>query len=161
MRLGHNLSFRHGQFFLTIRQVSILDSFALKFGQFCLQMACLFSGTFQIIALVVSSMTVALTSKELYFLQAPSRRDSEGGWLEVVKQSLYVTPYFLLNSLFKILSVSLIFATFKLWGLLNIILWASIYTSLIALLHEAKYRGKSEQRDHQLLLGMLHSPCYK
>ena len=120
-------------------------------------MACLFSGTFQIIALVVSSMTVALTSKELYFL----RRDSEGGWLEVVKQSLYVIPYFLLNSIFKILSVSLIFATFKLWGLLNIILWASIYTSLIALLHGAKYRGKSEQRDHQLLLGMLHSPCYK
>ena len=156
MRLGHNLSFRHGQFFLTIRQVCILDSFALKFGQFCLQMACLFSGTFQIIALVVSSMTVALTSKELYFL----RRDSEGGWLEVVKQSLHVIPYFLLNSIFKILSVSLIFATFKLWGLLNIILWASIYTSLIVLLHGRKYVN-TNSFDRQLLLGMLHAPCYK
>ena len=108
-------------------------------------MPVLFLGKIQIFALVISSMTLALTSIELYFLRRHST--FERGCVEVVKQILSVTPYFLLNSIFKILTVSLIFATFKLWGLLYLILWASIYTSLIACLHGTSRRPISGMLD--------------
>ena len=108
-------------------------------------MAVLFLGKIQIFALVISSITLALTSIELYFLRRHST--FERGCVEVVKQILSVTPYFLLNSIFKILTVSLIFATFKLWGLLYLILWASIYTSLMACLHGTSRRPISGMLD--------------
>ena len=119
-------------------------------------MAVLSLGKIQIFASVISSMTLALTSIELYFL----RRNStlERGCLEVVKQSLSVTPYFLLNSIFKSISVSLIFATFKLWGLLYLILWSLIYTFLIAYLHGScrkKHGTYIEQRAP--ISSMLHA----
>ena len=81
--------------------------------------------------MTISAMTLALTNIELYFLKDILRRS----WVEVLRRNISVTPYFLVNSIFKIMSVSLIFATFKQWGLMIQLLWAIIYMCMIPCLH--------------------------
>ena len=81
--------------------------------------------------MTISAMTLALTNIELYFLNDILRRS----WVEVLRRNISVTPYFLVNSVFKILSVSLIFATYLQWGLVIQLLWAIIYMCMIRCLH--------------------------
>ena len=76
-------------------------------------------------------MTLALTNIELYFLKDTLKRS----WIKVFKRNVSVIPYFLVNSVFKIMSVSFIFATFKHWGLIIHLLWAIIYMCMIPCLH--------------------------
>ena len=86
--------------------------------------------------MTISAMTLTLTNIELYFLKDILRRS----WVEVLRRNISVTPYFLVNSVFKIMSVSLIFATFKQWGLMIQLLWAIIYTCMIRCLHGRKVK---------------------
>ena len=87
--------------------------------------------------MTISAMTLALTNIELYFLKDTLRRS----WVEVLRRNISVTPYFLVNSVFKIMSVSLIFATFKQWwGLMIQLLWAIIYMCMIRCLHGRKVK---------------------
>ena len=87
--------------------------------------------------MTISAMTLALTNIELYFLKDTLRRS----WVEFFWRNLSVTPYFLVNSVFKIMSVSLIFATFKQWwGLMIQLLWAIIYMCMIRCLHGRKVK---------------------
>ena len=81
--------------------------------------------------MAISAMTLALTNIELYFLKDLLRRS----WVEVFRRNLSVTPYFLVNSVFKIMSMSLIFATYLQWGLVIQLLWAIIYMCMIHCLH--------------------------
>ena len=81
--------------------------------------------------MTISAMTLALTNIELYFLKDTLRRS----WVEVLRRNISVTPYFLVNSVFKIMSVSLIFATYQQWGLMIQLLWAIIYMCMIRCLH--------------------------
>ena len=86
--------------------------------------------------MTISAMTLALTNIELYFLKDTLRRS----WVEVLRRNISVTPYFLVNSVFKILSVSLIFATYQQWGLMIQLLWAIIYMCMIRCLHGRKVK---------------------
>ena len=91
-------------------------------------------GTFQLVALAISAMTLILTNIELYFLRRESA--TEKNCCQVFKQNLSVTPFFLFNGVFKILTVSLIFAVSKLWGLINLILMSFAYGTMICCLHD-------------------------
>ena len=84
--------------------------------------------------MAISALTLTLTNIEVYFqVQDKARRMS---WLELLKRNILVTPYFLINSVFKILSMGLIFAIFNLWGLMILMLWSVVYTFLVAYLHD-------------------------
>ena len=84
--------------------------------------------------MAISALTLTLTNIEVYFqVQDKARRMS---WLELLKRNILVTPYFLINSVFKILSMGLIFAIFNLWGLLILLFWSIVYTFLVAYVHD-------------------------
>ena len=88
---------------------------------------------FQVFAMVISALTVTMTSIEVYFLDRDMMEKKS--WQEIFRRNILVTPYFMTNTIFKILSMGLIFALFKTWGLLILILWSVCYTFIIAQLH--------------------------
>ena len=80
----------------------------------------LFTGLYQMLALATSTLTLTMTNMELYFMS----RDAKRSWFEILQRNILLTPFFLANSMFKILTISLIFTGFNLWGLLIVILWS-------------------------------------
>ena len=80
-----------------------------------------FTAVFQVFAMVISALTVTMTSIEVYFLDRDMMEKKS--WQEIFRRNILVTPYFMTNTIFKILSMGLIFALFKTWGLLILILW--------------------------------------
>ena len=83
------------------------------------------------IALATNTLTLTLTIMELYFMS----RDAKRSWLEILQRNILLTPFFLANSMFKIMTISLIFTVFNLWGLLIVILWSVMYHHLVICLH--------------------------
>ena len=89
------------------------------------------TGVFQIIAVSTSALTLTISNIELYFMM----QDEKKSWWKILKRNLLVTPYFLVNSTFKILTMGLIFAIFNLWGILILFMWGFIYNRMVLYLH--------------------------
>ena len=83
------------------------------------------------IALATSTLTLTMTNMELYFMS----RDAKRNWFEILQRNILVSPFFLANSMFKILTISMIFTVFNLWSLLIVILWSVMYHHLVMCLH--------------------------
>ena len=84
--------------------------------------------------MLISSATLTMSNIECYFRMRDGAKKKS--LLNILKRNLLVTPFFMTNSVFKILTLALIFAIFNLWGLLILFVWSFCYTCLIVHLHQ-------------------------
>ena len=82
---------------------------------------------------MTSTLTLTMTNVEIYFMSRD--RDDKKRWLEILQRNLFLTPFFLANIVFKILTVGQIFTIFNLWGFLIVMLWIVMFNHLVMCIH--------------------------
>ena len=100
------------------------------------------AGVFQIVALSTSILTLTMTNmqlcfigRDIYYISEDERLDVKKSWLEILQRNVLLTPFFLANCVFKVLTVSQIFTIFNIWGLMIVMLWSVMYHHLFMCLH--------------------------